>query len=288
MPFPFVRCTGATTQTCDLASCPSLWCNPSLQYTPNGECCPICPPLPLALHIPAPTSGPSGCTGDNGKHHDEGDTWQRDACTTCMCRDGVQLCSAIACAIVTCSNPIEIPGQCCPVCLGLMLVYPAPATASGECRVGDEVYKNGESWVPDKTKPCQRGYCDEGEVFYISRQCSVPHCDNPIYSEDTCCPTCPDNGGHSTDAPTPTTEAPLPQVCIWNDVELREGESHCPAPNVTAVCHSGEWEYSYHCPSVDCPNPVEGQEPCDCPFCPGKFTLYTYAYLNIYTACTYP
>ena len=69
------------------------------------------------------------------------------------------------------------------------------------------------------------------------------------------------------------TNVDVPQVCVWNNVELREGESHCPAPNVTAVCHSGEWEYSYHCPSVDCPNPVEGREPCDCPFCPGMLVI---------------
>ena len=205
----FPSCTaGTTNQTCDLAACPSVWCNSNLQYTLEGECCPKCPPPPITLHIPASTSTPSGCTDDKGVHHIEGDMWQ-----------------------------------------------------------------------PDETNPCQRGYCKEGEILYVSQQCVSPECDNPIYSKDTCCPRC-ENGSHPENALTPTTEAPPPQVCVWNDVELREGESHCPAPNVTAVCHAGEWVYTHHCAPVDCPNPVEGREACDCPFCPGML-IVMYGHLSI-------
>ena len=160
-----------------------MWCGPDLQYTPEGQCCPLCPPEPIAvLH-------PSGCTEKDGQHYNEEDTWKRDPCTTCNCINGFSLCSAVSCAPPTCQNYVQLPDQCCPTCIEMTVAFP-PAPSS-DCRVGDVVYRDGESWRPDSTQPCKRAVCDEGEIFFFSHQCAAPECENAIYSEDTCCPICP-------------------------------------------------------------------------------------------------
>ena len=179
-------------QPCDLTTCPSLWCDPSLQYTPKGECCPVCTPPPIAVFSP----NLAGCTEQDGTHYNAGETWKRDACVTCTCEDGIPLCSSESCVLPDCNNPIRLPGHCCPVCPlvalappPMVVIYPAPR--SNECHEGGKIYKDRESWFPDKNDLCKRGYCDEGEIFYFSRQCAAPECENPIYSVDACCPTCP-------------------------------------------------------------------------------------------------
>ena len=121
--------------------------------------------------------------------YNEGDTWKRDPCTTCNCIDGFSLCSAISCAPLTCQNNVQHSHRCCPTCIETTVAFP-PAPSS-DCRVGDIVYRDGESWRPDSTRPCKRAVCDEGEIFFFSHQCAAPECENAIYSEDTCCPICP-------------------------------------------------------------------------------------------------
>ena len=69
--------------------------------------------------------------------------------------------------------------------------------------------------------------------------------------------------------------APAPGCTLENGATLSDGDSSCPAPNVTAVCNSGVLEYKAHCEPITCANLIRGQDPCDCPFCGGKSaTIY--------------
>ena len=52
----------------------------------------------------------------SNKFYGEGDTWEPNDCTVCVCRNGTQECLATVCRHPECKEPIYIKGQCCPVC----------------------------------------------------------------------------------------------------------------------------------------------------------------------------
>lgn len=174
--FPYL----CAASPCNLDDCPSLWCGVDLQYTPEGQCCPACPHLPTALVV--------ACTEPNGDRYNEGESWQRDLCTSCTCTNGHPLCSAISCAPPSCTNYVQLADRCCPTCIETAVAL--PPVPRDDCEVGGIVYSNGEVWTPDRMRPCRRALCDEGEVLYFSHQCGAPECKSPIFSDDTCCPTC--------------------------------------------------------------------------------------------------
>ena len=175
--------SGLTRNPCDTVACTStsLWCPRHFQYIPEGECCPVCPPRPTASYHPA------GCTED-GVHHEEGEEWKRDPCTTCHCTGGEILCAAVSCAPLTCPYSVILPGECCGTCIQLNVITPAPA--SDNCIVDGQEYENGEWWQPGPD-PCRTAHCSHGEVLESVRACEAPQCDNPVYLEGVCCPTCP-------------------------------------------------------------------------------------------------
>jgi hypothetical protein len=144
-----------------------------------------------------------------------------------------------------------------------------PAPLSTKCIADDQEHQDGERWRPVNSGPCVWAYCDQGEVLHYSHQCDVPQCANPVYDPDVCCPICPGVETsesvveeHAATAPAPTSECEL-----QNGVTLQDGESHCPAPNVTAFCNAGVVEISHHCPPLNCENVIRGESDCDCPMC---------------------
>lgn len=52
-----------------------------------------------------------------GKLYENGETWEDDPCTECVCENGKKKCIAYMCG-VSCVNPRHVPGTCCPVCDG--------------------------------------------------------------------------------------------------------------------------------------------------------------------------
>ena len=280
--------TGCNTGT----PCPAVWCTANLQYTPEGQCCPVCPPPPT-MYI-----APSGCTVD-GIHHSEGEWWETDSCTSCQCVDGEPLCSAISCQPLACTNTVQLPGECCPTCLEMAILYPAPL--STKCIVDGQERQDGEKWRPVDAGPCVRAYCDQGEVLRYSHQCDVPKCGDPVYDPDVCCPISPgelcqnsapspvlnnispkdsalrvsmfflyaDVSESVMEQPEASVPTPAPVCELENGVTLKNGESHCPEPNVTAYCNAGQVEFSYHCPPLNCVDFIRGETDCDCPMCVG-------------------
>ncbi|KAM4626053.1 cysteine-rich motor neuron 1 protein isoform 2-T3 [Polymixia lowei] len=101
----FCRCQGGVAN-CYHAQCGTQRC--PRQYTPSGECCPVCEdPVYPALSA-------AGCYV-NGRIVAHGDHWREDDCTFCQCVSGDRRCVAAACAH-NCLNPVKVPGECCPVC----------------------------------------------------------------------------------------------------------------------------------------------------------------------------
>ena len=151
---------------------------------PEGECCPVCPPLPT-IHTPTTTTSPTGCS-ENGIHHQEGETWERDSCTSCTCEAGVPLCTSIQCYVPdNCEELVLNLGQCCPTCVSIA----APQPAAPQCVEDGQTHEEGESWTRNGD-PCTTCFCADGEVLCVSRSCYV-ECENPQYLPDTCCPICP-------------------------------------------------------------------------------------------------
>lgn len=183
-------CTALDNSLCDQARCPRVWCGPNLQYIPEGECCPICPPEPSISFSPIITN--PGCT-ENGTHYSEGETWKRDPCVTCTCEAGLPLCTSMQCFAPPCEEPVWLPDQCCPVCLSQAFVpsvsFVPPNT---NCEYDGQVFGDGDRWQPPN-EPCKTCFCEQGETLCMSAQCAPPDCENPVYSPDTCCPTCPGN-----------------------------------------------------------------------------------------------
>lgn len=65
--------------------------------------------------------GPTSlCHLDNGRYYADGDTWQLDDCTLCICHQGTPLCIVDSCPPTLCRHPVLIPKTCCPVCPGIM------------------------------------------------------------------------------------------------------------------------------------------------------------------------
>ncbi|CAG5125091.1 unnamed protein product [Candidula unifasciata] len=94
------------TMICDRQQCPELACSPKDQIIMTGMCCPTC-----KKRLSCPVAN------ETMKHEQ---TWQRDKCTTCTCRDG-----AVRCAPKWCPHTSICPDDyrlryrehhCCPVC----------------------------------------------------------------------------------------------------------------------------------------------------------------------------
>ncbi|XP_006821660.1 uncharacterized protein LOC100371432 [Saccoglossus kowalevskii] len=85
---------------CVAQSCPQIkpGCNPV--YKP-GQCC--------------PDMECTGCMTDTGKHHEEGQSWNADTCTTCTCVNGNSVCTSMTCQMPEPGcTVIPKDGQCCP------------------------------------------------------------------------------------------------------------------------------------------------------------------------------
>ncbi|XP_036357569.1 kielin/chordin-like protein [Octopus sinensis] len=78
-----------------------------------------CPPLncPLAERLPGQCCAQCQECTYKDRSYKNGAMWfsDDDSCTSCICHDGSVTCSELQC-IVPCSNYVEEPDQCCPVC----------------------------------------------------------------------------------------------------------------------------------------------------------------------------
>lgn len=123
-----------------------------------------------------------GCYDDEKNHYQEGESWNKDLCTTCFCENSKIICASMACAQPYCDNPIYSDDSCCPSC-----------PEEEDCYDDTETYySNGSEWNLDDCTFCS---CEQGEIYCAAIDCLPANCDNPIYTDGECCPTCPDEEG---------------------------------------------------------------------------------------------
>ncbi|CAC5413568.1 unnamed protein product [Mytilus coruscus] len=116
------QCTDkAGSKSCRLIGCRTLNCRPDeREVRPPGECCKVCEEYPK-----------TPCQYD-GVTRQSGETWKKDACTTCKCYGDSVECTKEQCIDPDCSPDYSLvtqPGTCCPVCVlqpGSCIVYGDP------------------------------------------------------------------------------------------------------------------------------------------------------------------
>ncbi|XP_074980690.1 kielin/chordin-like protein isoform X9 [Caretta caretta] len=214
-----------------------------------------------------------------GTRHEDGATWDKDACTACICLQGEVRCSA---------------RQDRPQCLG--------------CVDGAAQRAHGEEWAP-RADPCQSCRCLEGRAVCRKRQCARL-CRHPASPRPgTCCPVCDgcslDGREFASGEPVPSGEpctqcactrgnvlckptacppAPCPepvlrpgeccprcQDCLYDAQPFPDGATFTPPqqPCLSCRCQAGEVScerLEKSCPPVPCSHPGTAQGQC-CPAC---------------------
>ncbi|GCC17374.1 hypothetical protein chiPu_0020545, partial [Chiloscyllium punctatum] len=136
-------------------------------------------PCPV-LECPFPTQGPCCrvCDGCNymGEEYLNGQEFPGplDPCSRCECISGFVSCSRRPCYSPGCSHPINLPGQCCPVCEG--------------CYYGGVTIGNGQTFA-DPTDTCSQCSCRSGSVHCVRALCAPAPCSHPIIGRCDC-PQC--------------------------------------------------------------------------------------------------
>ncbi|XP_069085493.1 kielin/chordin-like protein [Pleurodeles waltl] len=197
---------------CEHTPCPPLAC--MHQVTDPGICCPRC----------------RGCVY-NGREYRDGTSWLSPTtpCMSCMCVDGVTTCSETRC-IGSCANPIQVPGECCPLC--------------ADCVYNNHVYSPGESFQLSDD-PCEICTCElmpDGQQY---RHCNRKQCPSLVDCPKShiqppgpghCCPTCAQALSNCT------------ATMVGNEVHATDDPCYmCQCKDLTWVCiHQG-------CPLLSCP-----------------------------------
>ncbi|XP_039255585.2 cysteine-rich motor neuron 1 protein-like [Styela clava] len=160
---------------CDAMECPVPHCDhPVIK---DGFVCAVCP-------------GSTPTVGDRLKcgNRVEGESWDVDSCTSCVCNAGRIMCTYQQCQPVPCTNPVYEDSHCCPTC-------PEPANmplTGSTCKSEDgTTHTHGATWRPDKCTSC---VCGDGDIKCFGDKCPQVHnCMNPVIKRDQCCPQCLDD-----------------------------------------------------------------------------------------------
>ena len=68
------------------------------------------------IFLDTPETNQRPCQLENGDVLIHGESHNPEKCTTCRCDNGALRCVIESCPALACNNPIEVEGQCCPVC----------------------------------------------------------------------------------------------------------------------------------------------------------------------------
>ncbi|KAF0288368.1 Cysteine-rich motor neuron 1 protein [Amphibalanus amphitrite] len=227
-------------EMCAVISCPVPRCErPEIA---EGQCCPTCPDgveHPALLNVTV-------CQSVDGRTYVEGQTWQLDSCTRCLCHVGRVLCSAPSCPPAPCAEPVRTPGGCCGTCSAETDHQVAGAScldAAGAERSA------GESW---RQSSCVSCVCRDGEVACFHERCPPLDCVRPVLKKDHCCPVC--------------LEPPPSSHCIYKNRTISDGDAWDVDPCTSCVCQHGQTICTRKTCSVQCDDPVEEAGQC-CPVC---------------------
>ncbi|XP_063970830.1 kielin/chordin-like protein [Lytechinus pictus] len=206
--------------TCQAIQCTDLCSHPVINA---NECCPVC----------------DSCQ-DGSTVYANGDVVQSpERCQTCRCSQGSIICDPVTCPQVSCSNPVRMPGQCCPECR--------------QCVFEGTTYQNEEEFISQRD-PCQRCRCEVGEVRCTDQRtqglvCGPP-CSHPVQIPGQCCPEC--------------------SQCEYDGRIIPDGMQfrHFTDPCQICTCSRGSVVCEPEtCPPAQCSNPVYVNPDDCCPRC---------------------
>ncbi|XP_077998040.1 cysteine-rich motor neuron 1 protein-like isoform X2 [Glandiceps talaboti] len=233
-------------EMCQLISCPIPICiNPEIR---SGECCPTCPDVESSGQFEA---GVKVCHSSDGEYYVEGETWNIDGCTQCVCYDGHVLCSPMVCPPVPCDNPVL--DSCCPVCP--TEVTPSDLLPVSCISIDGAEHHHRDTWKEDDCTSC---VCSHGQIKCYSHVCPLVQCKTPVLKKGQCCPTCLDTARQ--------------KYCEYENQIYTDGERwnvsaciQCHCQDGVSVCPPLE------CPFIDCEETVVLHGEC-CPKCVGETT----------------
>ncbi|XP_026814424.1 LOW QUALITY PROTEIN: putative uncharacterized protein DDB_G0282133 [Rhopalosiphum maidis] len=225
---PCLNCTCHNRMLmCYLRVCPfskAIGQDCTVQKSPD-QCCPVisCPEVPVHLLTSSTTPTPTttteigwhdnyGCMMDENEFFPDGAQVPpnpKKPCELCYCIRNRTACIMQECTLhVEGCRPVYQEGVCCPVRYDCdyeseKSTTSAPQITGGlvfsttsapfDCRVNDDVYRDGESIAMVSEKPCEHCYCMRGDIV-----CAVQDCGEPLRGKDCtpetppagqCCPT---------------------------------------------------------------------------------------------------
>ncbi|XP_029499285.1 kielin/chordin-like protein [Oncorhynchus nerka] len=199
------------------ASCPPLRC--SHPATPRGQCCPTCDQCEYErrVYVNGNVFNPAGS----------------GPCVQCSCKDGNVGCQEERCPPVQCSNLINNPQFCCPICK--------------VCVLEGLKYEEGSQW---QVKGCTNCTCLNGEVVCTHTHCPPTACTHPTKTTGLCCAEC--------------------ERCTFDQriYSNRQTFTHPDQPCHTCTCLEGTVQCVRRaCPPLNCSNTHTPHGEC-CPKCP--------------------
>ncbi|KAI2653376.1 Kielin/chordin-like protein [Labeo rohita] len=232
--------------TCSKMGCHNPGCsNP----TPRpDQCCPAC----------------DGCLY-HGRDCGNGERFPdpTNQCQDCTCMNGSVSCTPVSCPEAPCRQPVRLPGECCPTCLGQdgaqlcdrrecpqQCTHPGDTT--GCCPVCDRCLFEGQIYGNTQTfyapsDPCKRCVCQSGSIsciydgvehlegstwFASSSPCMSCMCVNGVTtcSKVHCLSTCVNQ------ISVPGECCPVCADCVYNGRVYSPGESFHPSDNPCEIC----------------------------------------------------
>lgn len=212
------QCVNGILDNCEMPSClKALEGCHYVEDTKQGPCPQVC----------------QTCV-QNGTRYKSDQTWNdpTDQCAINECFSGVITRSQIECPAPMCSNPVHVPGQCCPSC--------------DRCSRAGMTYENGETKA-DITNPCNLCTCSEGRLTCSRKACPVLPCKEHLKKRipGQCCPVC-----SRQHAPLSSSFGRLRQMCHFKGKVLNVGSKVSPDHCTTCTCSSS---LSMECHRVVCP-----------------------------------
>ncbi|XP_041929099.1 cysteine-rich motor neuron 1 protein [Alosa sapidissima] len=261
-PFGFIK----NKHGCDLCrckKCPELPCDKScpMGFQQDQLGCLICQCRDQTVSSVAPSVKLGSCLSMDGRRHENGENWH-DGCRDCYCHNGREMCALISCPVPTCESPTIRPGQCCPSCPDEPSSHKPVLSDSSVCLApGGEYFVEGETWNIDSCTQCT---CHSGRVLCETEVCPPLLCQNPIRSQDSCCPHCPEE---PVTPQSPSNDS-MPSYCRNEEGDIfLAAESWKPNMCSSCVCLDGTIScFSETCPPVACARPVLRKGQC-CPYC---------------------
>ncbi|XP_072165207.1 uncharacterized protein [Diadema setosum] len=232
-------CLPSGAVTCVTMSCPPLVVGQACRAAPvQGQCCPQ-----VVCH------GVHSCMS-SGIEHLNGEVWQEDSCTTCLCHNAQITCTHHVCPVPepNCRYSSKPPplGQCCRevVCM------PVAAPSCRESPISDKFYLSGEVWIHDV---CTIAQCDNGAVITKRDRCpdvSPSHGCFLVAVQGECCPHIDCSRGKPGQCPLQSThhvQSSGLDTCLH--------DADCPGSK--KCCHDGT--------SFSCSNPLTIDHQGQCP-----------------------